>query len=532
MTTVPSAGHVRAWPTQRSPRVYPEQAPTTGASGRPSTGLCVSGGSTRAYAAAIGQLRGLTAIGLIPRLGYLSSVSGGAWAAGAYTYYAGPGESDIDVLGRYEPPGAISVDGLAELSPAAIGYAATLDFSRALRESHSDRSVARGEVWSRAVGQTYLAPYGLYDPGNPVGFTLDARGRDAILARNPSLQGRGMHTVRDPKRPYWLAHASLGYPAEGGRRVATVGFEFSPLAVGSAQLLTIDVGGGETHRVGGGFIESFALGCSAPASVPDAGGVVEAELPPHPLTLADAIGASSAFSSPDRDPETYPHVRYWPVVGDVDGVASSRRLTDGGDVENYGLLPLLGRRVRAAVVCINTVWPLSLDYDPATWPDSDANPEVTGEPRVIDPFLAPLFGEPSLRFRNNHVFAETDYAAVVADLQAAKQAGRTVMTVRTHTVRSNPWWGIDGGWDVQICWLYNERVAQWEDQLRPEVRRLVAEGRGAAPSGPVQHFPHYLTRGQNPGALIRLTPSQVNLLAHLSSWNVVANADAFRSLLV
>ena len=115
-------------------------------------------------------------------------------------------------------------------------------------------------------------------------------------------------------------------------------------------------------------------------------------------------------------------------------MTSSEQLTDGGDVENYGLIPLLARGVRAIVVCINTVWPLSLEYDPATWPDSDADPGTIGAPRVIDPFLAPLFGEPSTRFPNNRVFAEGDYAAVVTALQTAKRAGRTVMTVHTHTV--------------------------------------------------------------------------------------------------
>ena len=530
MSTAPHEGHVRVWPTHGAPRVYPEQD-LAGSSDRPSTGLCLSGGSTRAYAAAVGQLRGFTTLGLIPRLGYLSAVSGGAWAAAAYTYYAGLAESDDVILGAWEPPETITVDSLAELSPAALAYAASLDFAEVLRAIHADTSVPRGEVWSRAIGQTFLAPYGLYDPADPSGFTLDARTRDAILSRNPGLRRWRLRLVRDATRPYLLIHAALNGPVDEVGRSAKIGFEFSPLAVGSPQLVTFDVDRGAPHRVGGGFIEPFAVGCSVPTSVPDRQGVASVELPPRPLTLADAIGASSAFSSPDRDPETYPHVRHWPIVRDTSAVTSREQLTDGGDVENYGLIPLLARGVRAIVVCINTVWPLSLEYDPAGWPDSDADPGTTGAPRVIDPFLAPLFGEPSTRCPNNRVFAEGDYAAVVTGLQTAKRAGRTVMTVHTHTVRTNAWWGVDGGWDVRICWMYNEQVAQWEAQLQPPLRALIVGGRAAAPSGPVRHFPHYLTRGQNPGSLIRLTPSQINLLAHLSSWNVVTNADLFRSLL-
>ena len=186
-------------------------------------------------------------------------------------------------------------------------------------------------------------------------------------------------------------------------------------------------------------------------------------------------------------------------------------MTDGGDVENYGLVSLLRRRVSAIIVFINTVWPLSLEYDPTTWPDDDEDAR-----RAIDPFLAPLFGGPSTRFPHNQVFAKSDFADVVSSLQAAKRTGQTVMAVCSHRVRANEWWGVAGGWDVRICWMYNERVGQWEHRLAPDIRRLIEEGRAAAGAGPVEHFPHYLTRGQNPGRLIQLTPTQVNLLAHLA----------------
>ena len=524
-------GLIRVWPTHTSPRVYPEQDRRVVSSCPSLTGLCVSGGSTRAYAAAVGQLRGLTEIGLIPGLGYLSAVSGGAWAAAPYTYYLGSGDHERDILGEYKAPDALSLKSLVELSPEAIGYAATLDFGAALQASNLDRSVSPADVWNRAVGETYLAPYGLYDPDNPVGFTLDAGTRDEILARNPWMPCSPMNTVRDAKYPYLVVHASLSGPTNHAGSLGNVAFEFSPLAVGSPQLLSFKSGEGEIVHLGGGFIEPFAIGCSAPTSVTDADGVVEVELPPRSLTLADAVGASSAFSSRDRDRETYPKLSYWPVEKEGrGGTVSKNRLTDGGDTENYGLLALLGRRVRRIIVCINTLWPLSLDYDPMIWPGADTDPSVTGEARVIDPFLGPLFGEPSDRFPSNSVFNQTDYLKVVCSLQAAKRAGRTVMTVETHTVQSNSWWGIDGGWDVRICWLYNDKVAEWEAQLDTGLRKLILEGRKVAPSGPVQRFPHYLTRGQNPGSLVQLTPFQFNLLAHLSSWNVVANAEVFQDL--
>ena len=77
-------------------------------------------------------------------------------------------------------------------------------------------------------------------------------------------------------------------------------------------------------------------------------------------------------------------------------------LTDGGDLENYGLIALLRRGVRALVVCINTLWPLDLAFDPDDWPADlgDAGPRR----RALDPFLAPLFGARDPRFPHNQVF--------------------------------------------------------------------------------------------------------------------------------
>ena len=50
------------------------------------TGICMSGGGTRAMVCAIGQLKGLWDIGVLDDVGYLSCVSGGSWASVPFTY--------------------------------------------------------------------------------------------------------------------------------------------------------------------------------------------------------------------------------------------------------------------------------------------------------------------------------------------------------------------------------------------------------------------------------------------------------------
>ena len=528
MTSLRSPVRARVWLTDGPKATYPEQAPRPARPSPLGTGACFSGGSTRSYAATVGQLRGLTAAGLIDRVGYLSAVSGGAWAAAPYTYYPPTVgvDLDLDMLGAPTEPEALSLDTLSEMDPATLGFAATRDFSDALARAHADPSVDPDGAWIRAVGRTFLSPFGLYDPDQPVGFTLDDSNLRELRSRHPSLQHLRLQTVRGSAyRPYLLIHSALNWPGDESdlTRVNLVGFEYAPLGIGSGARVTLRSDRHPAHTVGGGFIEPFAFGSHAPDARPGNDGLVALTLPSHPFTLADAIGTSSAFSTPDRDLQRYPHATYWPV-GHPKQAASAEVFTDGGDIENYGLISLLRRGVKAVVVFMNTMWPLSLDLDPSDWPD-DLNAARPSH-RAIDPFVAPLFGAPSTRFPHNRVFPESDYASVVSGLQAAKRRGDTVTTTTRHVVQANEWWGIDGGAEVTVCWCYNDYVERWVRRLPDPVQRLVREGQSPDPRGPFAHFPHYLTRAQNPGTLIRLTPAQVNLLAHLSCWNVLENRDA------
>ena len=75
-----------------------------------------------------------------------------------------------------------------------------------------------------------------------------------------------------------------------------------------------------------------------------------------------------------------------------------------------------------------------------------------------------------------------------------------------------------------MFWIYNERVKKWEDKLRPEIRDSIG-------SGSLGSFPHYKTFFQNPPAIIDLSAKQVNLLAHLSCWNVMSNSETFKHML-
>jgi hypothetical protein len=50
-------------------------------------------------------------------------------------------------------------------------------------------------------------------------------------------------------------------------------------------------------------------------------------------------------------------------------------------------------------------------------------------------------------------------------------------------------------------------------------------------AGSLANFPHYATFFQNPPAVIDLSAKQTQLLAHLSCWNIITNAEVFHSML-
>lgn len=88
-------------------------------------------------------------------------------------------------------------------------------------------------------------------------------------------------------------------------------------------------------------------------------------------------------------------------------------------------------------------------------------------------------------------------------------------------VLRNTWWGIDGGFEVDILYVYNEDSKGFKEELPSDTQQAL-EG-GSAFSG----FPFYKTVGQNGfSQFTQLTNAQVNLLAasaEFSMWSARTN---------
>ena len=130
--------------------------PPKGAS-RTLTGVAFSGGGSRAYVAALGQLQALRELGLLDKVDHIAGVSGGAWASAVNTVSDG-------ISSPLVSPTALDLADLmaipAHNAPAHLAVCRTSILASAARillcEGRSPY-----KAWRAAVHATFLAPLGL-----------------------------------------------------------------------------------------------------------------------------------------------------------------------------------------------------------------------------------------------------------------------------------------------------------------------------------------------------------------------------------
>ncbi|HET7434334.1 MAG TPA: hypothetical protein VFN10_06425 [Thermoanaerobaculia bacterium] len=533
----------RIWFSNGSSYSWPEQQAGVGTA----LGICFPGGGTRAMCAAMGQLRGMISASILNsnanNPNYISCVSGGSWAAAAFAYYD-DSITDTDFLGNVIDPAAITASGLDVLPSTSLGSGATMNLGDALDAAHK-AGVANDLLWAAAVGSVFFARYNLYTQGSPAYFSLDQDTVAAIVNNNAALSGATFHTVRQPSgynMPYLLINATIDGPSDQSPYDPDplVMVTYSPLYCGipfqQTVSYTLKNGGGVMREalVGGGFIEPFAWGSDAPAASGATNGMVQVPPPTVPFELVNASGTSSSafaekFEMIKALDGLLPVENYWPPQSSGGQTAAQLfDFGDGGNLENYGLIPLIMRGVAKVILFVNTSSPLSTTYNPSTDAASSS---------VIDPNLPVLFGVPvtdgNAAATVNQVFNTSDYATLVAALQTQKNAGEAMIVSMTHDIVQNNWWGIPGGGSIEILWVYLDRVKAWEDQLTDDyikAQLLLAD----AGLGDFPHFPNYATVDEDkisPDSLTELSARQVNLLADLTCWVVSNYSSTFTNFI-
>ncbi|KAG8462875.1 hypothetical protein KFE25_001648 [Diacronema lutheri] len=177
------------------------------------TGICFTGGGSRAATSVVGFLRGLVELGLIEHVDFVSACSGGAYALIPFQYYAAGPTDDFQLLGPVIPAEELVDEALSRVPEhSLLNRLAVPIFSRFAAElftpSCMDGSEA-DEAWGFALAQCFLKPYGLADPQALV--AADDAHAERIRARNPKLAGARIYTRR-PGRPFDICTTTLGPP--------------------------------------------------------------------------------------------------------------------------------------------------------------------------------------------------------------------------------------------------------------------------------------------------------------------------------
>ena len=498
---------------------YPEQSIGRYAASAGRWGVAFSGGGPRAFTAAIGQMRGLHAAGVVRDLGAISCVSGGSWFGGTYSFAPTVFADDV-LLGPTVAPEEITLSGLAQVDPAFLGtrmvdasddlLGAIVTYQLALYEAGE---LPFDKIYARTLNDVLLFPYGLSDLDRL--FTLDAASLAAIRRRNRGFAAPFMQMRAN--RPFFIAGATQIYQEGAADTVATaVGLpgqlyrsvEYTPLYAGAPQLVA---GGGPGGiDFGGGYVESFAFDTPAPTAITEAG-IATVPVGATPFLLSDALGSSSAAIAAFVDEFLarsggFPYFDYWPVARIGETPAFDYSFGDGGILENTGVVSLLRRGYRTIFAFVNSPLPLGHANDQS----------VCG----IDGQISRLFGFiPSNDLgtsQSTQIFASGQFASVAAGLKAARHAGTTPVYVDRFPILADNPFGL-ASYAPQIFWIYNDLVESWAERLTPEVRETLGS---TDPANYLANFPHYATVLQNQDELLRLTPRQVNLLAHMWAWAV------------
>ncbi len=481
--------------------------------------VAISGGGSRSLSAAMGQLRGLRALGLLDQIEMIGAVSGGAWASALFTYLP-TSIADADFLGQPVAPADIDAQSLAVLPPHNLGTVpqrlSFLDIFHALKKS-VEAGCLPYDLWQGVVGDRILKPFGLWDideKRRPTQYyTATNQDAAAIVARNAQLSAANFLTVQRP-RPRLVMQGTL-FANPSSEASLLLPFQSTSTEIGVPSFFPGRGVGGQD--IGGGVIETVGMGATFQEKI----GENEVRVTPaaRPFALSDMLAiSSSAFVHYLQAKIPLPvHIvgealtptyRYWPV-GNLQTKPYPYLFGDGGLLESTAIPALLSRGARKVIAFINS------DTKPARDSVDHVISNLFGQPDTSSDGFAPPADDPTFC----QVFRAADLAPLIEGLWTANQVnhGPAMFTQRLHTL-ANTNFGVPEC-DVEILWVYNVWVDAWCDLLPSAVRTIAAKQRDFF------SFPYYDTIQQ-----LDLSPVEVNLLAHLSCWNLQTNEAMVRAM--
>lgn len=523
-------------------------------------GIGFSGGGTRAYSAALGQVRALTALNLLTtdlaqRI-TISSSSGGSWFSALYTFVPDSygtdtqllGANTYDTLGQQGQPGYLNLDALKTVD-YKFGKVATTTENKMIKQLNQLKTFKAQDEWMYVVKTQFLAPFGLEDVNSFV--ALSETKVAEIKAKNKNMENKKFYVKRQD-RPYWIAGGTIFAPVGPWNYKLPnpienmVSIQFSPDYTCSpfypkddlVSYITVFPFPGLTVKkvVGGGCVETWAFNGAAPKTGQNGyplNTLTEVGLPQTPMSLAKIIAVSSSTGVQ----YSRPYVYYWPVT-DTNIPEQLYEVGDAAMIDNTGLLQLLQSRTPKAIIFLNQAAQIaSIDWcsgNTAALEDSHGFKNMRGQvPDSFDWFgyggTLQAYGVFIARTRNT-VFEKAEFWKMMCAFKTLKDEGKTAIYRKTLKVLKNDWWGIqDGTVDLTVVWL--ERVDKFEKKLPQETQDKINKGVAASSdvfSGELfKNYPWFSLAYQNFPEPMALEPSQVNILSATTEYGVRSNAAIF-----
>uniref|UniRef100_A0A7S2Q2K3 Uncharacterized protein n=1 Tax=Zooxanthella nutricula TaxID=1333877 RepID=A0A7S2Q2K3_9DINO len=458
-----------------------------------------------------------------------------------------------EMLGGATKPEDLSMDELKK-TPAAMGKAATAHTAK-ISASLWWNGIASHLLWTYTIGEAILKPFGL-DSKNSY-MAPDEATVARIRKENPQLKTETfLVPVAGRPKTFVMSGTILaptGYKADAQNVVSlqmSPDYSGSPFFPDNGPVDYSSQSGRNNQElkgqpIGGGVVESFAWGGSAPkndeadAEAMAKGATVKMTAPLEPLTLGKAVGVSSAGPASALT-QVGPHgtlnvagliprASIWSIaknkVGKLLGFSdtSTYNLGDGGNLDNSGVLAMLQRKAQRVIWLINTGVELPKTSDVCGM--KVLKDEVADN---MDSQITAIFGyihKSSLGefLTQNQAFALDDLPKVLCSLAKLHESGKPAVTLETLEVQKNNWWGIAGGNKVDVLFVYNSPCQNFIDKLPLETRDELDRGRW----GLFKFFPHYLPVVQNLWDATALTNEQVNLLAAHAEYMTRNTRDLF-----
>ena len=481
-----------------------------------SFGVAFSGGGMRAATATLGQLRALHILGWLPKVKYISAVSGGTWAVGPYIYLPEKFD-DQEFFGDYISPDNLTEERIKNTKEGSFAHAIQ-DVGYILpRFLVNLFTFNMDESYAETIGEELLEPFGLNDTDRF--FTFHKGALDDILRDNNAMSEKNFYTVKNG-RPYFLGGATIFYPEDGDSKDYIYPFEITPLYSGVRRVIKAKNG---DIIGGGGYVESFAYDSKMPSYPLRHNGMrqqFKIGAKHFRFTLSDILGTSGAAPQEkllDFKIRSlgFPEFRHWPVlsVGQVAGKKREKELShgDGGHIDNIGIIPLLGRKVENILVFVNT--PVAFD------PEKNMADDLIGYFRKTEEFPYNVLFEKE--------YGEQKLQELYDAYKVKKERGEPLIHCDKYNVQKKlERYGFDG-YSPNICWVYLDKPKIWQDKIDKNIYLETTANEIKHGKIPFKNFPHTKTffQSKEQVQIIDLDRRLVNMLSNLTAWTVITCKD-------